>query len=123
MKKDSTITLYDYLPLDDAKNSDYRSFLNLYWDILSLKHSIINLFSFISNLKITNSFTPIQIKFIKIIFMILLNLFINSLLLSQEYFVKKFYFFNNKYHYLNIQLENNVFFFFLLKYSMNHSFP
>ena len=121
--KNITITLYDYLPLDDAKNRDYRSFLYLYWNILSLNHSIINLFYFIAYFNITKSYTPFQIKFIKIIFMLLFNLFINSLLLTQDYFIKKLYYFDKIYHYFNLQLENSISFKEKLKYSMNHNFP
>ena len=112
----------DFFPLEEVKNKEFRSFLGLYWNILSLRHSIINIFSFVKIFGIM-SFTPLTIKIIKIIFMLMLNLFINALILTQDYFTNKFYFFNKKYNIKNIYLENNIPISEKIVYSMNHSLP
>ena len=123
IKKNINISLIDYLPFEEAKTKDFRSFFHLYWNILSLRHPIINLFSWISFFNITNSFIPFQIKIIKFVFMIMLNLFINTLILTQDYFQNKFYYFNNIYNILHIERGNNISSSEKIKYSMNNSFP
>ena len=121
-KKKINISLFDYMALNEAKNKDFRKFRTLYWNILSLRHSVINLFSCIKLFQITSSYTPIQIKIIKFIFMIVLNMFINALILTQDYLNKKFHYFNNKYNILHEELDNittgEKF-----GYAMSHSFP
>ena len=121
-KKKINISLFDYMTLTEAKTKDFRKFRTLYWNILSLRHSVINLFSCIKLFQITSSYTPIQIKIIKFIFMIVLNMFVNALILTQDYFNKKFHYFNNKYNILHDELDNitsgEKF-----KYAMSHSFP
>ena len=122
-KKEINISLIDYISLNEAKNRDFRPIYRLYWNILSLRHPIINIFSFISIFNITMSYTPYQIKIIKIIFMLMINMFINALLLTQNYFINKFYYFNNKYNIMNTLLEKNISSREKINYSMNHSFP
>ena len=123
IKEKINTSLIDYLPFKEAKNKDFRSFIHLYWNILSLRHSLINLFSWITCFNITNSFIPFQIKIIKIIFMIMLNIFINSLILTQDYFENKFYYFNNKYNIQYVEYENKISSSEKIKYSMNKCFP
>ena len=121
-KKKINISLFDYMTLAEAKSKDFRKFKTLYWNVLSLRHSVINLFSCIKFLQITSSYTPIQIKIIKFIFMIVLNMFVNAIILSQDYFNKKFHYFNNKYNILHDEIYNitsgEKF-----RYAMSHSFP
>ena len=121
-KKKINISLFDYMSLTEAQSKDFRKFKTLYWNILSLRHSVINLFSCIKPFQITSSYTPIQIKIIKFIFMIVLNMFINALILTQDYFKNKFHYFNNKYNILREELDEitsgEKF-----RYAFSHSFP
>ena len=123
IKKNILNSLIDYLPLEEVKNKDFRSLFRLYWNILSLRHDIINFFDFIKIFHITESYTPFQIKIIKFIFMLMANMFINALILTQDYFKKKFYYFNNKYNILYIELENGIAKKEKIKYAMNNCFP
>ena len=91
-------SVVNYLSFNEVKNSDKRTFFKLFWNILSLKQQMINIFSFIKYLKITNSYIPIAIKLNKFCFMIIINLFINSMCLSQNYFFNKYEYFNRKYN-------------------------
>ena len=75
-----------YLPPIKEKNqqndiqvispSKSQSFLYYYWELLSLLHPIINLFEPIKFLKIQKSYIPITVKFIRIIFILLMNIFL-----------------------------------------------
>ena len=123
IKKNILNSLIDYLPLEEVKNKDFRSLFRLYWNILSLRHDIINFFDFIKIFHITESYTPFQIKIIKFIFMLMVNMSINALILTQDYFKKKFYYFNNKYNILYIELENGIAKKEKIKYAMNNCFP
>ena len=79
--------------------SKERSFLKIYWSVLSLKQHIINYFSSssISLGEITESYIPLPIKIIRSLFMIVLSFILNSLFLNQNYYSKKFKYFNEKY--------------------------
>ena len=55
--------------------------------------------------------------------MIMLNIFINALILTQDYFENKFYYFNNKYKIQYIEYGNKISSSEKIKYSMNKSFP
>ena len=120
--KNINLALIDYFPLEEAKNKDFRPFICLYWNILSFRCSIINLFSCFKKSKIM-SYTPLTIRIIKIIFLLMLNLFMNALILTQDYFKEKFYYFNRKYNIMNKYLENNISNREKVAYSMNHCFP
>ena len=89
------------LPFNEIELNDNRTYIMLYWNILSLKQPIINIFSFIKYFNITQSYIPLPIKINKFLFMILLNIFINSINLSQKYFLEKYEFFNKKYNFVN----------------------
>ena len=121
-KKKINISLFDYMTLTEAQSKDFRKFRTLYWNILSLRHSVINLFSCIKLFQITSSYTPIQIKIIKFIFMIVLNMFVNAIILTQDYFNNKFHYFNNKYNILYDELDN-ISSGEKLRYGISHSFP
>ena len=123
IKKNILNSLIDYLTLEEVKNKDFRSFLHLYWNTLSLRHDIINFFCFIKFFHITISYTPYQIKIIKFIFMLMINMFINALILTQDYFKRKFNHFNDKYNILNIELDDGISKREKIKYAMDNSFP
>ena len=72
--------------------------IEIYCDILFIKQYLINLFSCPNNLE-KESFIPIEMKIIRLIFIILLNIFINAILLNQNYFMDKYSYFNEKYNF------------------------
>ena len=114
----------DYLPIEKAIQFDKRSLGITYWCILSFKQSIINLLSFIDAFKITKSCIPIQMKLIRFLLMLIINIFFNSMTLTQNYFKSKYEYFNKKYQILesdNIKLKLNPLE--ILSYSMKHCFP
>ena len=86
------------LRVKDTQTVENFSFCGFYWYLLGLKQPILNLTSEIKIFRITESFIPSGIKGIRFIFMISLNFFINSTLLSQKYFSKKFHYFDSKYN-------------------------
>ena len=99
-KIDINNSIIDYLPYEVHLN--YRlSYIILYWHILSLNQPIINIFSFIKCFKITKSYIPLAIKINKFCLMLIINLFINSMNLSQKYFLKKYEYFSIKNNFLN----------------------
>ena len=77
-------------------------FWEYYWEFLSLKQPIINLFAPLKCLKIIDPNIPTLVKIMKIIFFLSLNIFFNVFHLEQKYFRKKYEYFNNKY---NIRYE------------------
>ena len=114
----------DYLPLDKSIQYDKRSFGKIYWGILSFKQPIINIFSFFEPLHITRSCIPMQMKLIRFLLMVILNLFINSMTITQNYFKEKYNYFNKKYHIeesdtVKIKIDPIE----RLSYAMNHCFP
>ena len=117
---DLNTSVVDYLSLTKMNEKDNRTFINLYWHILSLKQPLINIFSFIKYFNITKSYIPLTIKINKFIFISMINIFVNSMCLSQKYFIKKYEYFNNKY---NIQdnikiIKSNEF----VQYAMRSGF-
>ena len=90
------------------KNEKQISFWECYWEILSLKQPIINLFSPIKCLKITDTNIPFLVKLMKIIFILSLNIFFNVLHLEQKYFRNKYIYFNNKYNFIHEYLNHNI---------------
>ena len=87
----------DYLTVEQAKLHDKRSFCQIYWAVLSIKQHIINFFSDINCCKITESYVPLPIKLIRSVFMIILAFLVNILFLTQNYFLKKYKYFNQNY--------------------------
>ena len=94
-------SINDYIPFNEINLNEKRNYIKLYWQILSLKQPIINIFSFIKYFNITKSYIPLAIKINKFCFMIILNIFINSMNLSQKYFFKKYEYFYKKYNLVN----------------------
>jgi len=87
----------EYLTVEQAKLHDKRSFCQIYWAVLSIKQHIINFFSDINCCKITESYVPLPIKLIRSVFMIILAFLVNILFLTQNYFLKKYKYFNQNY--------------------------
>ena len=114
----------DYLTLEKAIKYDKRSFKILYWSIFSLKQPLINMLSFFKMFKITESCIPMQMKLIRFLLMLILNLFINSMTITQNYFKDKYDYFNRKYNLektdaVKIKIDPLE----RLSYAMNHCFP
>ena len=95
----------DYIILSEAIKRDNRTFCELYTHLLALKQPIWDMLSQIKALEINKSFVPLSMKVIRFLFMLGFNMFINSLFLTQNYFKKKYTYFNNKY---NIQYNENI---------------
>ena len=108
--------LKSFFILDTNENFSYY-----YWKLLSLKQPIINLFTSIDFLKTGKSYIPLPIKIIRILFYLLINIFFNSLHLEQQYFRKKFYYFESKYNIINTYPEKIISLNERLIYAFTHS--
>ena len=95
----------DYLIIQEAKEKDKRTISELYVHLLALKQPIWDMLSEIKALDINKSFIPLSNKIIRFLFILAFNIFMNSLFLTQNYFKKKYEYFNNKY---NIQNDENI---------------
>lgn len=114
----------DYLPIGKAIQYDKRSFGIIYWCVFSFKQPIVNCFSFLESFHITRSCIPIQMKLIRFLLMIILNIFINSMTLTQNYFKTKYEYFNEKYQIeetINVKIKIDPLE--RLSYAMKHCFP
>ena len=116
----------DYLPIEKAIKFDKRSFGILYWCIFSFKQPLVNMLSYLKILNITQSCIPVQMKLIRFLFMLILNIFINSMTITQNYFKDKYEYFNKKYQIeetdsdsIKIKIPPLE----RLSYAMNHCFP
>ena len=76
----------------------FSLFWEFYWEFLSLKQPIINLFAPLNYLKIIDSNISTLVKLMKIMLLLTLNIFFNIFHLDQTYFRKKYEYFNNKYN-------------------------
>ena len=104
-KKIKKILQYDFMTISESRKKDKRSFCDVYCNLLILKQPILNLLSDINALELNKSFVPFSMKVIRFLFFVGLNLFLNSLFLTQKYFIKKYNYFNAKY--LLEQTEEN----------------
>ena len=99
------VKTYDYLinqsvinkKEENIKTKISKSFCDYYWTFLSKEQLIINMFFHNKLLKLEISFIPLIMKTIRIIFVSYLNIFFNIFFLAQNYFRKKYIYFNNKY--------------------------
>ena len=81
-----------------------KSPLKIYLEIICIKQHIINLFPCLyKRISDAESFIPLQMKIIRFIFLLIINMFFNIILLEDDYFIKKYNYFNAKY-----DLENSV---------------
>ena len=116
----------DYLPLEKAITYDKRSFGILYWSIFSFKQPLVNMLSYLRIWNITQSCIPVQMKLIRLLFMLILNIFINSMTITQNYFKDKYEFFNKKYQIEETDSDSikiKIPALERLSYAMNHCFP
>ena len=99
-----------------------KSFKDYYWKYLSLEQPIINLLEPVKCLKIENSYIPITVKLMRVLIILSLNIFFNIFHLEQNYFRKKYEFFNDKFNIIynvsniNISLNERI------KFGFSHSF-
>ena len=91
----------DEKPLGVSKKLRKVSFAKNYWIFLSIKQHIINYFSDIKCCKITESYIPLTMRFVRSLFIIALGFLVNIVWLDQKYFEKKFNHFNDKYGIIN----------------------
>jgi len=81
------------------KEEKQITLIDIYIKVLCIKQHIINFFSCLfKNCLDAESFIPLQMKIIRFIFMIILNIFFNTVFLNQNYFIKKYNYFNDKYN-------------------------
>ena len=83
-------------------------FWEYYWEFLSLKQPIINLFAPLKCLKIVDSNIPTLVKLMRIVFLLSLNIFFNIFHLDQKYFRKKYEYFNGKYNIRYVFLNKKI---------------
>ena len=98
----------EYVNFTEAKKNPTVSFLEYYWKLVQLKQPIINLLSPIKCLKLEESHIPTLVKFMRIIFVLSLNMFFNILHLEQKYFRKKYNYFNEKYNIRYVYLDQKI---------------
>ena len=82
---------------------------------------MINLFSPIKGLKLEENNIPTLVKVMRIISMLLINIFFNIFHLEQKYFRKKFEHFNDKYNLFNNYNEINISSNEVFEYAMGHA--
>ena len=97
------------------------SFFEYYFKLLQLKQPLINLFSPIKALKLEENNIPTLVKVMRIISMLLINIFFNIFHLEQKYFRKKFEHFNDKYNLFNNYNEINISSNEIFEYAMGHA--
>ena len=111
--------LIDFLPYKYAQYYDKRSFLDLYKYFLCLRHPLINIF--INENNISRNFIPFSVKAIKIIFCGMLILFFNSMLITQKYLFNKFNYFDEKFNFQKMQLNDDITYSEKIKYGITHN--
>ena len=87
----------DELPSPKRRKIDNSNFWKNYWLFLSIKQHIINYFSELTFCNITISYIPLELRFVRSIFLFILSIIITILWLDQKYFEKKWEHFNDKY--------------------------
>ena len=100
-----------------------KSPIQIYFDVICIKQHIINFFSFFFNRLDAETFIPFQMKIIRFIFLLILNFFLNTLFIGENYFIDKYNFFNDKYDLekkaeVNFIIPNNE----KINYTFKHCF-
>ena len=86
-------------PKKTVEKKTIKKPIQIYLEILCIKQHIMNFFSHLFNDSLeAESFIPLPMKIIRFIFLIILNMFFNTILLGQNYFIEKYNFFNEKYN-------------------------
>ena len=97
LNQDEAVSDSDELPLSKRRKIDNSNFWKNYWLFLSIKQHIINYFSDMTCCEITISYIPLELRFVRSIFLFILSIIITILWLDQKYFEKKWEHFNDKY--------------------------
>ena len=97
LNQDEAVSDSDELPLSKRRKIDNSNFWKNYWLFLSIKQHIINYFSDLTCCEITISYIPLELRFVRSIFLFILSIIITILWLDQKYFEKKWEHFNDKY--------------------------
>ena len=97
----------DHLNLKLAKKEDKRTFCYYYCHLLFFNQLILNLISCCS-CNIAESYIPFTIKLMKFLFLYFVGLFMNSILTTNEYIIKKYNYFNKKYNIENNDINPNL---------------
>ena len=87
----------DDMPLSRRRKDDKSGLLRNYWIFLSIKQHIINYFADIKCCKMTESYIPLSLRFIRSLFLVVLSVILSILWLDPIYFEKKWNHFNEKY--------------------------
>ena len=96
------------IKFNNERSTKNINFCNIYSSVIIFYRHIISYFSLIHCCKINESFIPVSIKIIKNIFIFFLSNIFNLLFLNQNYYIKKFNHFNEKYkliHSENLDLK------------------
>ena len=104
-RKKKTHSIKNARPTDESKYDNkviekkpIKSPLKIYLEIICIKQHIINLFPCLYNHILgAESFIPFPMKIIRLIFMIIINMFFNIILIKDNYFIEKYNYFNAKY--------------------------
>ena len=96
---------HQFLSTDNLRKKEKKNFCQIYWEVVSIKQHIINFFSSFKCCKITESYIPLPMRFIRSFFMISLSFMLNVLFLNQNYFSDKFTYFNKEYKLIVTQKE------------------
>ena len=93
--KETTVNI----PKKPVEEKKIKKPIEIYLDVLCIKQHIINFFSCLFNKCLeAESFIPLQMKIIRFVFLIILNIFFNTIFLGQNYFIEKYNYFNDKYN-------------------------
>ena len=96
-KSSETSEEFEFISTEEIKRKSQKDFCQIYWFVLSIKQHIINYFSSVKCCKITDTYIPLPIRFIRSLFLLVLSLLLNALFLTQYYFSEKFKHFNGEY--------------------------
>lgn len=115
------------IPLDDSINASKEIKPNIcmtYWIVLSLKQHIINYFSGLNCARITVSYIPLSVRFMRSIFLFILSFLLNIIWLDQSYYEEKFDHFNEKYQLIlaetdDISISTSE----KVSYAFKHAYP
>jgi hypothetical protein len=100
---------HEFLSTDTLRKKDKKkNFLQIYWEVVSIKQHIINFFSAFKCCKITESYIPLPMRFIRSLFMIVLAFMLNVLFLNQNYYSDKFTYFNKEYKLITTKKEEFI---------------
>ena len=111
--------LKDHLPYKYGVYYDKRNFCTFYFYLLCLRNPVINLF--INSNNNSQNFIPFSVKSIKIIFTGIMMLFFNALFINQKYIYNKYNFFDEKYNFQKLSINDKISFSEKLKYSIKNS--